>query len=74
MLQEPVATNSGTSISVKNLFYNVPARRNFLKSNTIETKHILDEFVHVALANPSVFFSLHHNSIEVYHLKAANLR
>jgi DNA mismatch repair protein MutL len=74
VLQEPVATNSGTSISVKNLFYNVPARRNFLKSNTIETKHILDEFVHVALANPSVFFSLHHNSIEVYHLKAANLR
>mgnify|MGYP000334839538 FL=1 len=74
VLQEPVATNSGTSISVKNLFYNVPARRNFLKSNTIETKHILDEFVHVALANPSIFFSLHHNSIEVYHLKAANLR
>ena len=74
VLQEPVATNSGTSISVKNLFYNVPARRNFLKSNTIETKHILDEFVHVALANPAIFFSLHHNSIEVYHLKAANLR
>lgn len=74
ILQEPTATNSGTSISVKNLFYNVPARRNFLKSNQIETKHILDEFVHVALANPGVFFSLHHNGIEVYHLKAANIR
>lgn len=74
ILQEQTATNSGTSISVKNLFYNVPARRNFLKSNQIETKHILDEFVHVALANPSIFFSLHHNGIEVYHLKAANIR
>ncbi len=73
-LQEPVATNDGTSISVKNLFYNVPARRNFLKSNQIETKHILDEFVHVALANPHIFFSLHHNGIEVYHLKASNIR
>lgn len=74
ILQEPTAANSGTSISVKNLFYNVPARRNFLKSNSIETKHILDEFVHVALANPSIFFSLHHNGIEVYHLKPGNVR
>ena len=74
VLQEPVATNSGTFISVKNLFYNVPARRNFLKSNQIETKHIIDEFIHVAMANPSIFFSLHHNGLEVYHLKASNLR
>lgn len=74
ILQEQTATNAGTSISVKNLFYNVPARRNFLKSNQIETKHILDEFVHVALANPGIFFSLHHNGIEVYHLKATNIR
>ena len=74
LLQEPCSQNAGTSIAVKNLFYNVPARRNFLKSNSIETKHILDEFVHVALANPSVFFSLHHNGIEIYHLKAGNLR
>ncbi len=73
-LQEPTATNAGTSIAVRNLFYNVPARRNFLKSNQIETKHILDEFIHVALANPSIFFSLHHNGIEVYHLKAGNIR
>lgn len=74
ILQEPTATNAGTSIAVKNLFYNVPARRNFLKSNQIELKHILDEFIHVALANPNIFFSLHHNGVEVYHLKATNLR
>ena len=72
--QEPCSHNAGTSIAVKNLFFNVPARRNFLKSNSIETKHIIDEFVHVALANPSIFFSLHHNGIEVYHLKAGNPR
>lgn len=73
-LQEPCSHQPGTSISVKNLFYNVPARRNFLKSNPIETKHILDEFIHVALANPEIFFSLHHNGIEIYHLKSGNLR
>jgi DNA mismatch repair protein MutL len=74
ILQESCSHNPGTSISVKNLFYNVPARRNFLKSNQIETKHIFDEFIHVALSNPSIFFSLHHNGLEVYHLKAGNLR
>ena len=73
-LQEPCSHNSGTSISVKNLFYNVPARRNFLKSNQIETKHIFDEFMHVALSNPSIFFSLHHNGSEIYHLKPGNIR
>ncbi len=72
--QEPCSHLPGTSIAVRNLFYNVPARRNFLKSNAIETKHILDEFTHVALANPAVFFSLHHNGSEVYHLKSGNLR
>ncbi|MDB5227789.1 MAG: mismatch repair protein MutL [Bacteroidota bacterium] len=74
ILQEPCSHNPGTSTSVKNLFYNVPARRNFLKSNQIETKHIFDEFMHVALSNPSVFFSLHHNGLEIYHLKAGNIR
>lgn len=63
----------GTSITVKNLFYNVPARRKFLKSDPVEFKHILDEFHRVALANPDVFFSLHHNGSEVYHLPKANL-
>ncbi len=74
VLQEPCSHNAGTSISVKNLFYNVPARRNFLKSNPIETKHILDEFIHVAMANPDIFFTLHHNGIEIYHLNPGNLR
>ena len=74
VLQEPAAHSNGTSTSVRNLFYNVPARRNFLKSNPIETKHIIDEFIHVALANPHVFFSMHHNNMEVYHLKPGNIR
>jgi DNA mismatch repair protein MutL len=60
--------------SVKNLFYNVPARRNFLKSNTVEMRHIIDEFQRVAIANPDVFFSLHHNNQEMYHLPPGNLR
>jgi DNA mismatch repair protein MutL len=54
--QEPVQTENGTSISVKNLFFNIPARRNFLKSNTVETKHIIDEFQRVALTHPEVEF------------------
>ncbi len=73
-LQEPCQTPAGTSFSIKNLFFNVPARRNFLKSNTVEFRHIMDEFERVALANPSVFFSLHHNGQEVFHLPAGNLR
>lgn len=74
MSQEPVQFNDGTSIAVKNLFFNVPARRNFLKSNPVETKHIIDEFLRIALAHPQVAFSLHHNNSEIYHLRAANLR
>ncbi len=73
-IQEPCQTMAGTNISVKNLFYNVPARRNFLKSNTVEMRHILDEFQRVAIANPDIFFSLHHNNQEIFHLPAANLR
>ncbi len=72
--QEPIQTAVGTHISVKNLFYNVPARRNFLKSFPVETKHILDEFTRVALANPQIFFSLHNNEDEIYHLPAGNLK
>jgi DNA mismatch repair protein MutL len=71
---EAVQSPAGTSIAVKNLFYNVPARRKFLKSNTVEMRHILDEFQRIALANPDVFFSLHHNNEEVFHLPPANLR
>lgn len=72
--QEPCQTSAGTSIAVKNLFYNVPARRNFLKSNTVELRHIMDEFERIALAHPHVFFSMHHNGVEIFHLKKANLR
>ena len=72
--QEPCQCNAGTSISVKNLFFNVPARRNFLKTTTVEMRHIIDEFQRVALANPDIFFSLHHNNTEVFHLPTSNLR
>ena len=72
--QEPVATPEGTSIAMKNLFFNVPARRNFLKSNTAEMRHIVDEFTRVALAFPHVFFSLTANNQQIFHLEAGNLK
>lgn len=72
--QDPVVCPVGTSISVKNLFYNVPARRNFLKSNQVEFRHIQDEFQRIALAHENVSFFLHHNDSEIYHLKAGNLK
>lgn len=72
--QEPCQSNPGTSISIKNLFYNVPARRNFLKSNPVEMKHIIDEFQRIALAHPEIFFSLYHNDNELFHLNSGSLR
>jgi DNA mismatch repair protein MutL len=72
--QEPIAVAEGTSIAMKNLFFNVPARRNFLKSNTAEMRHIVDEFTRVALAFPQVFFSLTANSQQIFHLEAGNLK
>ncbi len=72
--QEACSANTGTSISIKNLFYNTPARRNFLKSNPVEMRHIIDEFQRVALANPQIFFTLHHDGQEVYHLPGAALK
>jgi len=72
--QEPVACSEGTSISVKNLFFNTPARRNFLKSNPAEMRHILDEFQRVSLANPGIAFSLHHDGAEIYRLPASALK
>lgn len=72
--QEACSANTGTSICVKNLFYNTPARRNFLKSNPVEMRHIIDEFQRVALANPQIFFTLHHDGQEVYHLPATSLK
>jgi DNA mismatch repair protein MutL len=72
--QLPVAAPVGTSISMKNLFFNVPARRNFLKSNAAEMRHILDEFIRVALAFPNIFFSVFSNGQEVFHFEAGNLK
>ena len=70
--QEPCAAEVGTNISMKNLFFNVPARRNFLKSNAAEMRHIVDEFIRVAMAFPSIFFSLSANGQELFHLEAGN--
>lgn len=72
--QEPCVTPVGTSIAVKNLFFNIPARRNFLKSTTVEQKHVIDEFQRVALVHPSVAFKLIHNGSELFNLPAANYR
>jgi DNA mismatch repair protein MutL len=72
--QEPCSTGTGTSISVKNLFYNIPARRNFLKSDTVEMRHIIDEFQRVALAHPKIAFSLVHNGSELFQLPGSNYR
>jgi len=72
--QEMVATPQGSSFEVKNLFYNIPARRNFLKSNTIETRHIIDAFQRVVLTYPEVSFNFFHNDNEIYNLKRGNLR
>lgn len=71
--QEPDATKDGTSISVKNLFYNVPARRNFLKSNPIELKHITEEFFRVALAHAGVSMKMLNNDLEMFRLEAGKL-
>jgi DNA mismatch repair protein MutL len=70
--QNACACPNGTSISMKNLFFNVPARRNFLKSNAAEMRHIVEEFVRVAIAFPHIFFSLTSNGQEVFHLEAGN--
>lgn len=72
--QEPVQTEVGTSIAMKNLFFNVPARRNFLKSDSVELKNILEEFQRVALAHPKIGFQLFNNDYEMYHLKSGNLK
>lgn len=72
--QEPVQTKSGTSIAIKNLFFNIPARRNFLKSNPVETRHIIDEFQRVALTHPEVSFSMNHNGVETFNLPTGTLR
>ncbi|UHG91067.1 DNA mismatch repair endonuclease MutL [Spirosoma oryzicola] len=71
--QESISCLPGTNLLIKNLFFNVPARRNFLKSNSVEMRHIIDEFQRVALAHPEVAFSLFHNDQEIYNLHAGKL-
>ncbi len=72
--QNVVVTPKGTSISVKNLFFNIPARRNFLKSNTVELRHIIDEFQRVALAHPDIGFVMYNNGSESFNLPISNYR
>jgi len=72
--QELTAMANGTNIAMKNLFFNVPARRNFLKSNAAEMRHIVDEFTRVALSFPHIFFPLIANGQQVFHLEAGSLK
>lgn len=72
--QTPCPCEKGTSISVKNLFFNVPARRNFLKSDSAESAHIMDEFFRIAIAHPEISFTFHHNNKPVFILDKANLK
>lgn len=74
VFQEVTVTPEGTSISVKNLFYNIPARRNFLKSDQVEIRHIIDEFHRVALAHPAVSFHFFNNGGELFNLSETNFR
>jgi DNA mismatch repair protein MutL len=72
--QEPIAAPTGTSIAMKNLFFNVPARRNFLKSNAAEMRHIVDEFTRVAMSFPEILFTLTANGQQLFHLEAGSLK
>jgi DNA mismatch repair protein MutL len=72
--QEAAVLPKGTSFAVKNLFFNIPARRNFLKSDTVEYRHIIDEFQRVALAHPNIHFTFYHNGSEMYNLPISTLR
>ena len=71
--QEPIQTSEGSNFSVKNLFYNVPARRKFLKNNNIEFRHIIDEFQRVALAHENLDFELFHNDDIIFRLRKGSL-
>ena len=74
VIEENVFSEEGTSIKVMNLFYNVPARRNFLKSDFVELRHIIDSFNRIALSYPNIEFNLIHNDEELFYLKKSNLR
>jgi DNA mismatch repair protein MutL len=72
--QEVAVLPKGTSFGVKNLFFNIPARRNFLKSDTVEYRHIIDEFQRVVLAHPNIYFTFFHNGSEMFNLPQSSLR
>jgi len=72
--QDVAVLPKGTSFGVKNLFFNIPARRNFLKSDTVEYRHIIDEFQRVALAHPQLYFTFYHNGSEMFNLPSSSLR
>ena len=74
VIQEPCATPKGSAIWVKNLFFNVPARRNFLKSNPVELRHIIDEFHRVAMVHCNIHFEMYSNGSEVFNLPISNVR
>lgn len=72
--QEVSVAPIGTSVSVKHLFFNIPARRNFLKSDTVELRHITDEFHRVALAHPNIAFAFYHNGSDLFNVPQENYR
>lgn len=72
--QEPAVLPKGTSFAIKNLFFNIPARRNFLKSETVEQRHIVDEFQRVSMAHPNIHFTMYHNGSEMFNLPMSNFR
>jgi DNA mismatch repair protein MutL len=72
--QDVAVLPKGTSFAVKNLFFNIPARRNFLKSDIVEYRHIVDEFQRVALAHPNIHFTFYHNGSEMFNLPQSNFR
>ncbi|MCK9422832.1 MAG: DNA mismatch repair endonuclease MutL [Bacteroidales bacterium] len=72
--QNPISCQNGTSVSVKNLFFNVPARRNFLKSNTIELKNIIEEFFRISLVNPTIAFTFYNQDKVLFQIPAGNLK
>ena len=71
---EPISCSEGSSFSVKNLFFNVPARRNFLKSDQVEVRHVVDEFQRIAMAHPQLSFRLQSNGNDLFNLKPGTLR
>jgi DNA mismatch repair protein MutL len=72
--EDSISVSDGTSLAVKNLFFNIPARRNFLKSDTVELRHIIDEFHRVVLAHPKINFSMFHNGNDIFDLRSENFR